>query len=112
MNRKLLFALLYVFVDTVYVTLSKSFYGSIQGAEMTTSIASIIGAYLCMALGWYYLVDTTFKGFLYGLAVYGVFNFTNHILFKGYTWNVVARDFLWGVSWTTLLTMLYTRTEF
>jgi uncharacterized membrane protein len=75
-----------------------------------------------MALGWYFLAanqaDTwskhmpayqagAFAGLVYGLAVYGTFNFTLHVMFNNYDVNIVLRDLSWGVIWATISTMLY-----
>jgi uncharacterized membrane protein len=46
-------------------------------------------------------------GAVYGIAVYGVFNFTNNVMFKEYGWGIVLRDFAWGVTWACVLTTLF-----
>lgn len=130
---RLCFAIAYIIVDSIYVISSKSVYDEvvkkIQGSSMVDvdglGYVAVFGAYICMAVSWYVLAGSAVKhwiaenpstppyqiglfiGFVLGLAIYGVFNFTSRLMFKDYDWKIVARDMGWGVSWATLLTALY-----
>lgn len=129
---RLLFTITYVVVDLMYVVFSKPAYDAvvkdIQGVGMTLSgpgdYLAMMGAYTCMAIGWYVIVAGTVKtwvksmnvppyvagalaGFVYGLATIGMFNFTVHIMFKKYDWPIVARDMAWGIGWQTIIAAMY-----
>jgi hypothetical protein len=129
---RLAFALIYIIVDLVYVTYSRSVYDAvvqkIQGSPMTLSgtadYLAVLGAYICMALGWYFILTEivklwvktsnlppvlsgAFVGFIYGLATIGMFNLTTHAMFKNYDWKIVGRDMTWGIGWQTVLAAIY-----
>ncbi len=125
-TRRLTGALLYLIVDIAYVLSSKSYYGNvvkkIQGSFMFVPNERLWAAamsYLALITGWVLLVapyveqesvtlpQSALYGFIYGFAVYGVFNGTNHVMFRNYDASVVLRDMAWGVSWLTLFTLLY-----
>jgi uncharacterized membrane protein len=130
MNWRLFFAVLYIVIDLVYVSLSKSVYDAavkgIQGSPMPTGTARIIaavGAWTCMAVGWYFLTTTlvakwvnagmsaaaagALAGFINGLVVIGTFNLTLHAMFANYGAAIMTRDMLWGIGWVTVLTTIY-----
>ncbi len=120
---RVLFVALYIIIDIVYVSLAKEAYkGVVRGIQKgqdttftTARLMSAIGAYSCMAIGWWFLVapiiERTKKGmlpgFIYGLALYGVFNFTNYAMFDKYTPRIIAQDMLWGIGWVTILSVMY-----
>ena len=43
------------------------------------------------------IYDSIIYGGLMGLIIYGVFDFTNLVLFKNYNLNVAMLDILWGI---------------
>lgn len=123
--------IIYITVDIAYVTMSQGFYNSVvervQGSPMgevtgTRMIAALL-SYGIMALGLLVLVfplivkyiedgrnallTGAMLGATYGLVMYGVFNFTLHVMFKGYDIQAVTRDLLWGVSWVTVISVLF-----
>ena len=130
MNWRLFFAVLYIVIDLVYVSLSKSVYDAavkgIQGSPMptgTTRIIAAVGAWTCMAVGWYFLTTAlvdkwvtagmsaaaagALAGFINGLVVIGTFNLTLHAMFANYGAAIMTRDMLWGIGWVTVLTTIY-----
>ena len=40
--------------------------------------------------------DTLMKGFIFGVVVYGVFDFTNLAIFSNYPFSTAIIDTLWG----------------
>lgn len=125
---RLVFAVVYILVDVVYVIASKPVYNavvkSIQGSNMVADYFAIFGAWLCMGLGWYVLAAGTAKtwtktmmvpkyvagalaGLVFGLATIGMFNFTVHAMFRNYDWSIVVRDMIWGIGWPTCLAAVY-----
>lgn len=67
----------------------------IQGSPVEFRIVSCIPVYLFLA---YMLLETTSykQAFLYGVSIYGVYDFTNHALFNQYDWKFAIADTLWG----------------
>lgn len=127
---RILFAVVYIAIDLVYVYLSKGVYDDavtkVQGGPMPfglTRIIAAIGAWICMALGWYFLTTTlvdkwiasgmspiaagALAGFINGIVVIGTFNLTLHAMFTNYGTAIMTRDMTWGIGWVTLLTILY-----
>ena len=130
MNWRLFFAVLYIVVDLVYVFLSKGVYDAavtaVQGSPMPTGTSRIIaavGAWTCMAVGWYFLTTAlvakwvatgmsaaaagALAGFINGIVVIGTFNLTLHAMFANYGAKIMSRDMLWGIGWVTILTTIY-----
>lgn len=125
MHLRLVALVFYLAIDIFYVLNSKSYYSGvvkkIQNEPMivpTNRIWSAIVSYMCLAIGWFFLVapfiekskvwyEAAFYGAIYGIAVYGVFNTTNHVMFKNYNLSVVLRDTIWGMSWLTIFSILY-----
>lgn len=131
MDPKYVFVIIYLVVDIIYVYSSTSVYQrvikSIQGRRTTSQpfgLAAGALAYLIMGLTWLFFIPPTIKtlqatykisrtvagaitGFMFGVAIYGVFNFTNHAMFDNWSWPIMARDLAWGISWLTLLTTSY-----
>jgi uncharacterized membrane protein len=129
MHLRLLFAVLYLALDLVYVFLSKSYYEnvakSIQGKGFPPSrwLGGVL-AYVALVVGWWFFATTlahqfvqekgwspflagAAAGALYGAVVYGVFNGTVYVMFEGYTHRVFLRDVSWGIFSASLITAIY-----
>ena len=67
----------------------------IQGKPMEVRFISAILVYLFLA---YMLLQTTStkQAFVYGLCIYGVYDFTNHATFEKYDWKFGIADTIWG----------------
>jgi len=130
MNYRIIFAVIYILIDLLYVYLSKGVYdnavAAVQGGPMPTGITRIIaavGAWTCMAVGWYFLTTSlvdkwvssgmsplragALAGFINGIVVIGTFNLTLHAMFIKYGAAIMTRDMLWGIGWVTVLTIIY-----
>ena len=80
---------------------------SIQNSKMSVNLLSGALAYVLLALGMVQLVLPRMKtanvqealmyGGLYGLVMYGVFNFTNMAILKKWNLSTSLMDTLWGV---------------
>jgi uncharacterized membrane protein len=68
----------------------------IQGQPMSVRYLSAGLVYIFLA---YMLLQTTSaqQAFLYGVSIYGVYDFTNHALFERYDWKFAIADSIWGV---------------
>lgn len=67
----------------------------IQGKPMEMRIGSAIIVYIFLAF-MLLQTKTTKEAFLYGCAIYGVYDFTNNALFDNYDWKFAIADTLWG----------------
>jgi uncharacterized membrane protein len=129
------FIAIYLIVDIIYVTMSKSVYNravrGISGADLPVTKPSFFVyafiAYASMAIAWLVLVVPTvyymiskgtakwkaglIAGLAYGLGVYGVFNGTLYTMFTEWNHAIAIRDMLWGISWATLLTTMFAITR-
>ena len=125
--KRLLFAALYILVDASYVINFQPEYQTaikqICAMEMPSRNMGAILAYMFMALGWLVFAVPTadrwgkclrraFNGLLagafYGMAVYGTFNFTLHVMFSGWAGHIMMQDLLWGISWSAISVGIYT----
>jgi uncharacterized membrane protein len=67
----------------------------IQGQPIQMRFVSAVIVYLFLA---YMLLQTKSakEAFIYGVCIYGVYDFTNHALFEQYDWKFAIADTLWG----------------
>ncbi len=67
----------------------------IQGKPIEFRFVSAVIVYIFLA---YMLLETTSakQAFMYGVAIYGVYDFTNHALLDQYEWKFAIADTLWG----------------
>ena len=67
----------------------------IQGQPIQLRFVSAIIVYLFLA---YMLLQTKSakEAFLYGVCIYGVYDFTNHAVLENYDWKFAIADTLWG----------------
>jgi uncharacterized membrane protein len=67
----------------------------IQGKPIEVRYVSAAIVYLFLA---YLLLKTKTakEAFLYGAAIYGVYDFTNHAILDQYDWKFAIADTLWG----------------
>lgn len=130
MDIKYVFVIVYLLVDIVYVMSSIPTYQKvvkmIQGKYTTQPFGLGAGvlAYTIMGIAWLFfappmiahlqrayrvsrIVAGAMTGFMLGLTIYGVFNFTNHAMFDNWSWPIMIRDLTWGISWLSALTTAY-----
>lgn len=130
MDIRYLFVIIYLLVDIAYVMLSTPVYQkvikAIQGHPTNQPFGLLAGAlaYSIMGAAWLFFAPSmiatlqksyrvsrvaagAITGFMLGLTIYGVFNFTNHAMFDKWSWPIIARDMAWGISWLTALTTSY-----
>ena len=104
MNSLYYFPIIMLILDSIYLTSTSKFYNnivkSIQGSPIKARYASAFFCYLFLAFGLYYFILRTrrppFDAFLLGLIIYGVFDTTNHTIFKNWSLKAVLMDTLWG----------------
>lgn len=129
-DARYIFVTIYLLVDILYVTTSISVYQkvvkSIQGTPTKQPFGLLAGvaAYAIMGIAWLFFIPSTIAhlqktmrlsrtlagavaGFVMGLAIYGVFNFTNHAMFDNWGRSIMIRDLAWGISWLTIVSATY-----
>lgn len=81
--------------------------------KVTLNYVAAFIVYIILAFGLYYFIIRQKKSikdaFLFGICVYGIYEFTNLAIFKDWQLNVVLIDTLWGgilASATTYLARL------
>jgi uncharacterized membrane protein len=114
----------YLIMDAVYVMMSRSYYmghiAKVSGSAPKNVIKvamCALGAYMLMAIGWSLIVarkvqkgkigQAFMSGAVYGLVLYGVFNFTTGAMFDKWGYDVMMRDTIWGTTSIGLYTALY-----
>lgn len=79
----------------------------VQKTPFAPNITYALFSYILLIFGVYYFVyrhinkstwkyDTLVKGFLFGFVLYGVFDFTNLVIFKEYSLKTAIIDMIWG----------------
>ena len=95
---------LFLAIDSVYLTLSKTLFNSlvksIQGNEIKLNLDGAIFAYLCIVLIFNYFIIQKNGGFmdafLLGLLTYGIFEGTNKAIFSKWSVKAMIIDTVWG----------------
>ena len=93
-------------IDAIYLKfIGGPFYSlavkKIQGSEIKFRMYSAFIVYIILITGLYYFVigpnKTVKEGAFFGLAVYGVFDFTNHAILDNYSLPLAMMDTIWGM---------------
>jgi uncharacterized membrane protein len=108
-----LFVLL-ILVDSVYLYLTKSIFGEmivrIQKFAIQPRYWSAAVVYILLSLGLYWFIlkpnRPVWEAFLFGIIVYGVFDFTSYAIFKKYDLSVAVMDTVWGGILLAIVTTL------
>jgi uncharacterized membrane protein len=113
-------AITFLFLDFIwiYIINKKNWdtqISSIQGTPAEYRPFAGIFVYAIMILStWYFVVnnnirhgkrelsDAIIPGALLGLAMYGVFDGTNHVMFKNYSTSLAIQDTIYGMVATTI----------
>lgn len=74
---------------------ARNMFERIQGKPIEARFVSAAIVYIFLA---YMLLQTTSakQAFMYGAAIYGVYDFTNHALLDQYDWKFAIADTIWG----------------
>ena len=107
-------AIVYLTIDIVYImtnTLSfKKYFSFIQGSPAKFKRMPAVMAYLILTLGLYYFIIKDRRpvtdAFLFGVLIYGVYDFTNYATLKKWTLAFSIKDTLWGGIVFTISTFI------
>ena len=100
--------IIFVCLDSLWIFYNKKMYNNlaklIQGEDIYIDFnksISIAIVYFFLLIGLYYFVienkTTYIDSIIYGAVVYGVYSFTNYLLFKKYPLRLALVDTLWGI---------------
>jgi uncharacterized membrane protein len=110
--------IVYAIAEAIWLTSMRAVYARwfanfALGPLEVRSVAAAALAYVALIAGFVTLVvlpdsrGVVLRGALFGLAVYGVYNFTNMATLKGYPWAMVAVDTLWGTAIFAAVALVY-----
>jgi len=114
-----LYSVLLLIIDAVflYAFMIKKYskmVENIQGSPIQPRITFIILSYLLMVLGLHVFVlpkikriEDCFYGFLFGLIVYGVYDFVCASIFEKWDLKIMVLDVLWGGILYTIISLVY-----
>ena len=108
----------FIVINNLFLKKWQDVVNSIQGIPLKINYTYTIITYILVIMGIYIFVypkltkDNWFLdglkwGFLWGIIVYGIFDFTNLSIFKNYSLDIAIMDTLWGgflTSATVILT--------
>ena len=112
--RMLIAAILVVAVDSVYLKMVKGHWDkqvkAVQKSAMQINLpgAALSYIFIIFALNYFILRKnaSVSDAFLLGLAIYGIFEFTNMAIFKEWQLYTVITDTLWGGALFSIVTYL------
>lgn len=114
----------YIAIDVVWLMIiNRKYYqdffarfnGGVASQGISTQSAIYGGlAWLCLAAGMETFVlqnardlqDAVIKGALFGMIVYGVYDFTNLATLSGWTFNFAVADIVWGSALGSIIAYL------
>ena len=111
-------AIILLMIDAIYLKfIGGPFYSlavkKIQKSEIKFRIYSALIVYVLLITGLYYFIIAANKsakeGAFFGLAVYGVFDFTNHAILENYSLPLAIMDTVWGAVLSGSTTYLVNR---
>jgi uncharacterized membrane protein len=112
--RMLIAAILVVAVDSFYLKIVKGHWeNQVKAVQKNAMQINLTGAalsyiFIIFALNYFILRKNASVGdaFLLGLAIYGIFEFTNMAIFKEWQLYTVITDTLWGGALFAIVTYL------
>lgn len=107
-------SIVFLTIDFMYLTLTKTYFAKqiklIQGSSMEINYFGAIICYMFLIFGINYFIiqpqRSVFDAFLFGLIIYGTFDFTNMALFKKWSLLTSLMDTLWGGTLFALSTFI------
>jgi uncharacterized membrane protein len=100
----LIVALVLIILDSIYLNLTKAYFGRqimrIQGKPIELNIVGLLLCYTFLIFGFNYFIvqkqQTVLDAFFLGLVIYAVYEFTNYALLANWSIITVIMDTLWG----------------
>ena len=115
LKNYILFSLIFLATDFIYLRSVSNYFNmqvkAIQGDKIQLKMVSTILCYMFLTMGIFYfaiLKNMSIKECaLLGLFVYGVYETTNHAIFKKWYYKTLVIDTLWGAVLFSLSVYLY-----
>ena len=109
-----------ILLDAVYLYFTKNMFGEmvvrIQRVAMQLRwwSGAVVYILLSIALYWFILKNKRpiWEATLLGLAIYGVYDFTNYAILKNYDLHIAIMDTVWGATLFTLATIILREPRF
>jgi len=103
-----------IIMDSIYLSyMSDYFKNQVKIVQKSPLKLNIIGAIICyifLVLGLYYFIisknESILNAFLFGLVIYGVYEYTNYALLENWLFQTTLLDTAWGgilFAFTTFL---------
>ena len=104
LRQLLMILVIMLALDSVYLYFTKSIFGQmvakIQRTALEFKMVGAVVVYLLLAIGLYVFIVEPGKSLwhaaLFGLVIYGVYDFTSYAILKKYDLNVAIMDMVWG----------------
>jgi uncharacterized membrane protein len=111
MNYSILkFIVAFLVLDAIYLTSTSGHYSkvvmAIQKSKLVLKMVPTIIVYILLMSGWYLVIyrekdrytlrENVLKALLYGIVVYGVYDFTNMAVFENWDIKTALMDTMWG----------------
>jgi uncharacterized membrane protein len=101
-------------IDFIYLSLTKTYFAKqvqlIQGSSMELNYLGAAICYMFLVFGLNYFIiqpeRSVFDAFLFGIIIYGTFDFTNMAIFKKWSLTTSIMDTLWGGTLFALSTFV------
>ena len=103
-TKLLVSAILFVFIDLIYLNFIKEYFNNqiklIQGTPIKMNLLATLLCYILLSFSINYFIINPNRSiqdaFLLGIVIYGVFETTNMALFSKWSWLTVLIDTIWG----------------
>ena len=110
----LIITVIILVLDAIYLTATRSIFGEvvakIQRVAIQMRVEGAIVVYALLVLGLYKFIISERRpvkdAAIFGLVIYGVFDFTNYAMFKNYDLATALMDTAWGTTLMALTTYL------
>ena len=110
----LISAIVFISIDFIYLNVMKGYFNKqiqdIQGSKIEMNFLGAALCYIFLIYGLNYFIikprKTVSEAFLFGLVIYGVYEYTNYALLENWLFQTTVLDTVWGgilFAFTTFL---------
>ena len=93
-----------IIIDSIYLSgISSYFKNQVKLVQKSPLKLNIVGAIICyifLVLGLYYFIisrnESILNAFLFGLVIYGVYEYTSYALLENWLFQTTVLDTIWG----------------
>jgi uncharacterized membrane protein len=103
-----------IIIDTIYLSTMSDYFKNqvklVQKSPLKLNISGAIICYIFLVLGLYYFIisrnESILNAFLFGLVIYGVYEYTNYSLLENWLFQTTVLDTVWGGILFSITTFL------